>query len=132
MSETIEVRMTLPKLPPGKRYTGEFRPVQHGEQFFDPIQESVAFWPHASPSINMFLIVADVYQRPDWMKPGWLCVRRGEWWWAEEKPKLRNGVFDIDDIFKCVRINTILAVTRLEFTPPVYTGGPKNSLTEVV
>jgi hypothetical protein len=132
MSETIEVRMNLPKLPPGKRYTGEFRQVQHGEQFFDPIQENVAFWPHTSPSINMFLIVVDVYQRPDWMRPGWLYEGTDGWWWSDSKPAIVNGAYTTKVASQFYHVSSKISNTRLEFVPPTYTGGFENSLTEVV
>jgi hypothetical protein len=132
MSETIEVTMKLPKLPPGKRYTGEFRQVRQSDQFFDSIQESVAFWPHSSASSTRFLIVVDVYQRPGWMKSGWLYEGTDGWWWSDSKPVLVNGLYVAKVASQFYHVASKISNTRLEFTPPVYTGGPENSLTEVV
>ena len=130
----VQVTVDLPELPAGKKYTGEYRQANRGEQYVTHSERRVYTWENTiSPSQSNYFIVEDIYIyiKPDWMKPGWLFEREDGWWWAEVKPQFQNSRFTVNHTYNCYHVASIVTNTNLEFTPPKYSGGYENSLTQV-
>ena len=83
------VLIDLPDLPEGKEYTGEYRQAKEGEQFLD-VAASNYLGVETCLVVRTqepYFIVADLYERPNWLKPGWI-KRESEniYCWTAEHP----------------------------------------------
>ena len=124
MTETITVQMQLPKLPPGKRYTGEFRVLKPEEQYVDG-GGSIETWRASGPSECWYLIVEDEWQPPEFLAPGWMfAIVPHEWYWSAIKPVLIGDTW-VKANNDCVRLRCI----RDELLPPFTTA--ENAIYEI-
>ena len=118
MTETITVQMQLPKLPPGKRYTGEFRALGRNEQYVD-YESNHRVWRVIDPSERWYFVVEDEWQPPEFLAPGWVfAIVPHEWYWASIKPVLIGDTWvkaNNDCVrLKCIRDELLQRFTKAE------------------
>jgi len=128
----VKVEIELPELPAGKRYTGEFREVKNGEQYLYQHKDGqlISFW-EGSPSYDFYLIIEDAWQRPSWMKPGWIWLIDSTWVWSDKQPVQGLSGYRYASGSVIMNVTFSTSCFNLEWVPPTFTGGVENSLIKV-
>lgn len=94
-TEYVEVLMRMPKLPHGKRYSGEVRIPEYGEQYLN-LDGGVSDMPE-SGGTRSFPIVVEDWQPPAWMPRNyWYSIDEdGSEMLTDKKPFFENGDWEL-------------------------------------